>query len=198
MKLHNILLIVILLLSLWSCNNSTKENKDIIKETVKAVKEIPKTNDFRERLKATEPATEAQFQNWLPIILGDLKRTEFTSTRISQNDIASAGAIYTNGDNKKIILTIVDGASKDGLLAIQSHYMAQNTALNSTKTSGYEKTYEHNGLKVLETYVKDSGFYRVLYLYNLRFGITLESHGLSYDELWQVISEIDFNKLNTL
>ena len=183
---------------LFSCSNTKKENKEILQETVKTIKKAPKSNDFRERLKNTEPATEAQLKNWLPENLGNLKRETFTTSRISQNNIASAGAIYKNDENQKLEITIVDGASKDGLLAINTHYMAQNMKINSNKASGYEKTYERNGLKVLETYAKKDNFYRVLFLYDMRFGITLKSYNLSNDELWSLIDKLDKSELNNL
>lgn len=191
-------IIVLLGSFLLSCNSTNKENQAAIKETVKSVKELPKTNDFRDHLKATEPATEAQLKNWLPTQLGELKRMDFTMSRISQNDISSAGAQYKNGNHKTLELTIVDGASKDGLLAIQTHYLAQNTELNNTKASKYEKTYEKNGLKVLETYVKKDDFYRVLFLYDMRFGITVESHGLTYDEVSDAIAQLNLKSLNDM
>lgn len=198
MQLRYILTFTLFLL-FWSCNTKTaQEEKNIPEEKSKTVKEKPLTGDFRERLKATEPATEAEFQNWLPESLGELTRIEFTTTRISQDDIASAGAIYKNGDVKKLELSIVDGASKDGLLAINSHYIAHNSELSSTNHSGYEKTYVHKGLKALETYVKYNNFYRILLLHNTRFGITIESYGLSHDELWSVIEQINFETLNEL
>ena len=196
MKPQKTYFIILLLFIFWSCNTNKKENKEVLQETVKAVKKAPKTNDFRERLKATEPATEAQLKNWLPENLGDFKRETFTTSRISQNNIASAGAIYKNDENHKLEISIVDGASKNGLLAINTHYMAQNMKHSNTNSSGYEKTYERNGLKVLETYVKKDNFYKVLFLYEMRFGITVESYGLSNDELWQAIEKLNYTKLN--
>lgn len=184
-------------LFLVACGKETKKHSTETKtNTVQVNKKANNSIDFRERLKTTEPATEAQFHSWIPTSLGAFNRVEFTTSRISQNDIASAGAIYKNGGEKKLELAIVDGASKDGLLAINPHYIAHNSDLNSKIVSGYEKTYEHNGLKVLETYVKDNLFYRVLILHDTRFGITVESNGLSYDELWEAISELDLNELN--
>jgi len=175
------------------CNSKTEKNKETIKETTEMVKEQPKSGDFRERLKQTTPATEEQLQSVFRNNLGDFDRAEFTKSRISQSDIASAGAIYTNGATKKIEVSIVDGASRDGLLAIQTHYIAQTLALNSVKSSGHEKTYEKNGLKVLETYVKKDELYRVSFLYDMRFGITFESHGVSHEELWRTIESFDLN-----
>ncbi|RKF02837.1 hypothetical protein C8N26_2687 [Tenacibaculum lutimaris] len=198
MKPQKTYFIILLLFFIWSCNTNKKESKEILQETVKAVKKAPKSNDFRERLKTTEPATEAQLKNWLPENLGNFKRETFTTSRISQNSIASAGAIYKNDENQKLEITIVDGASKDGLLAINTHYMAQNMKINSNKASGYEKTYERNGLKVLETYAKKDNFYRVLFLYDMRFGITLKSYNLSNDELWSLIDKLDKSELNNL
>jgi|GEM_PF-5963875 len=193
-------LITVTLLS--ACGSTTKEKEEtkaIVEETVKTVKNQQKSDDFREQLKAQEPATEAQFQNWLPENIANFNRKEFTKTRISQDNIASAGAIYNNeNDTKNLEIKIVDGASKDGLLAIQSHYMAQTLELNNVKPSQHEKTYEKNGLKVLETYVKKDEFYRVSFLYNMRFGITIENNGLSYDEVWQVIDALDLKRLNSL
>ena len=197
MKLPYLLAIVTLAFFL-GCNSKTEQDKKIIKEVTKMVKEKPKTEDFRERLKTTTPASEKQLQSILPTTLGSLERTEFTKSRISQNDIASAGAIYTDGTNKKIIVSIVDGASKDGLLAIQTHYMAQTLELNSIKSSGHEKTYEKNGLKILETYVKKDEFYRISYLYDMRFGVTLETHKLPREALDQIIEQLNLNELKNL
>lgn len=199
MKWFNDSIVMLLLLMFCSCNNNTKESTAIIKETVKTVKETPKVDDFRERLKATEPATEMQLQNCLPTNLNGFKRIEFTKSRISQSDIASAGAIYKNSDaTKKIEITIVDGASQDGLLAINPHYMAQTMKFSSKKSSGYQKTYENNSLKVLETYVENDSYYDVKFLVDMRFGITVVSLGINHDALWDIISTLDLNKLNTL
>lgn len=193
------IVIIFGLFFLFCCGDDKTKNKQIIQETVKTVKEIPKTNDFRAQLKATMPATEVQFKDWLPTSINRFKRTEFMNIRGSQNDIATAGAIYGNEDStKKLEIKIADGASKDGLLAIQSHYLAQTLEINNVKPSHYEKTYEKNGLKVLENYVKKDSFYRVSFLYAMRFGITIESHGLDYDELWQTITMLDITKLNSL
>ncbi len=197
MKLPYLLAIVTLAFFL-GCNSETEQDKKTTKEVTKMVKEKPKTEDFRERLKTTTPASEKQLQSILPTTLGSLERTEFTKSRISQNDIASAGAIYTDGTNKKIIVSIVDGASKDGLLAIQTHYMAQTLELNSIKSSGHEKTYEKNGLKILETYVKKDEFYRISYLYDMRFGVTLETHKLPREALDQIIEQLNLNELKNL
>jgi hypothetical protein len=183
---------------LWSCNSKTAKEKNTPIEKTKTVEEQPLTGDFREQLKATEPATEQQFQSWLPERLGDFTRVEFTKSRVQQSDIASAGAIYKNGDAKKIELSIVDGASKDGLLAINSHYIAHNSELSSNNGSGFEKTYEHNGLKALETYSKNDNFYRILLFHNTRFGITIESYGISHEELWNAIDQIELETLNKL
>ncbi|MDT0555200.1 hypothetical protein [Patiriisocius hiemis] len=197
MKLPYFLTILFLFL-FFGCNTKTKKEKETIKEVTEMVKEKPKTKDFRERLEATSPASEKQLQSILPTTLGGLKRIEFTKSRISQNDIASAGAIYTDGTNKKIEVSIVDGASKDGLLAINTHYMAQTLELNSVKSSGHEKTYEKNGLKVLETYVKKDEFYRVSFLYDMRFGVTLETHKVPREALEQIIEQLNLNKLKNL
>ncbi len=184
---------------IWSCNSkTTQEEKNFPEEKAKTIKEKPLTGDFRQQLKATEPATEKEFQEWLPERLGEFTRVEFTKSRISQSDVASAGAIYTNGDAKKIEISIVDGASKDGLLAINYHYIAHNSELSNTNGSGYEKTYVHNGLKALETYSKNDNFYRILLLHNTRFGITIESYGVNHEELWNAIDQIKLEKLNEL
>ncbi|QIE58885.1 hypothetical protein G5B37_04700 [Rasiella rasia] len=199
MSIPNVRSIFILLLFtsfLVSCKTEAEKNKTIIEETVKTVKSNTTGDAFRDRLKAQEPATESQLKDWLPKSIYTFRRTEFMKIRGSQSDIATAGAIYSNGDiNKKLEIKIADGASKDGLLAIQSHYMAQTLELNNVKPSKYEKTYEKNGLKVLETYVQKDAFYRVSFLYDMRFGITIESTGLTYEELWEAIGALELNKL---
>ncbi len=91
--------------------------------------------------------------------MSDFKRETFTTS----HNIASSGAIYKNDENHKLDISIVDGASKDGLLAINTHYMAQNMKHSNTNSSGHEKTYERNGLKGLETCIKKDNFYRVLF-----------------------------------
>lgn len=182
-----------------ACNSSSKESKSIMEETTKTVKNVQKAEDFRERLKAMDPATEAELKNWLPTAIGDFNRTEFGTSHVPQNEIASAEATYTIGDNdKKLVLRIVDGASKSGLIAIGSHYMAQNLDIDNVKNSGHEKTYEKNGLKVLETYVKKISLYRINFLYDMRFGITVEGYHLNQDELWQIIDKLKVEQLRTL
>ena len=76
--------------------------------------------------------------------------------------------------------------------------MAQTMKFSSEKSSGHQKTYENKGLKVLETYVAKDSYYEVKFLYNMRFGITLVSRGLSYDELWKIITELELDNLKNL
>ena len=188
-----------ILLMFSACNTSTKESKSIIEDATKTVKNVQKAEDFRERLEAMNPATEAELKNWLPHKIGDFKRTEFGNSHAPQNEIASAEGIYKDDTtDQKISIKIVDGASKSGLIAINSHYMAQNLKIENVKKSGHEKTYEHNGLKVLETYVQKSSFYRISFLYDMRFGITIETYHLSHEELWQVITSLNLKQLKQL
>ena len=200
MKNLKLISVLFIFLGLFSCDNNSKDNERILGESMKTLKKVNKAEDFRERLKALEPVTEQALKNWFPKNLNGYTLTDFFNFRGSQKEIAQVAGIYyqDNDTNTKLQIHIADGASNSGLLAIQSHYMAQNLEMDNSRDSGYEKTYEKNGFKVLETYVKKDDFYRVLFLYDMRFGVTVESNGLSYDELWQTIEVLDLEKLKKL
>jgi len=177
---------------LISCTNTKKENKEIIQETAKVVREIPKSNDFRARLKDTEPVTKEQFESWLPKTLIDLPLTTSTINMIP--GLGSCSGTYNVG-NKRIRVMVIDGAGDRGASGVSSYMFASNMDYDEDNDSRYTKTKFIDGVKVKETFHKSDGNYHISMFYGERFAVDIETKEINHNELEQLIKELNLEQL---
>ena len=150
-----------------------------------------------ETLKKMTPLTNEELKALLPEELLGLKRKELSVGDNAMMQLASAEAKYSDGDQKKIKLEIMDGAGETGSAMVSILMMSFNMNKEKITETGYEKTAEINGNKAIikensgENYVNSS----IQMVAKNRYLITLIGDGISYDDLEKALNQLKLSQL---
>lgn len=150
-----------------------------------------------ETLKKMTPLTNEELKALLPEEILGLKRKELSVGDNAMMQIASAEAKYSDGDQKKIKLEIMDGAGETGSAMVSILMMSFNMNKEKITETGYEKTAEINGNKAIikensgENYVNSS----IQMVAKNRYLITLTGDGISYDDLEKALNQLKLSQL---
>ncbi len=150
-----------------------------------------------ETLKKMTPLTNEELKALLPEELLGLKRKELSVGDNAMMQLASAEAKYSDGDQKKIKLEIMDGAGETGSAMVSILMMSFNMNKEKITETGYEKTAEINGNKAIikensgENYVNSS----IQMVAKNRYLITLTGDGISYDDLEKALNQLKLSQL---
>lgn len=150
-----------------------------------------------EILKKMTPLTNEELKALLPEELLALKRKELSVGDNAMMQLASAEAKYSDGDQKKIKLEIMDGAGETGSAMVSILMMSFNMNKEKITETGYEKTAEINGNKAIikensgENYVNSS----IQMVAKNRYLITLTGDGISYDDLEKALNQLKLSQL---
>lgn len=150
-----------------------------------------------ETLKKMTPLTNEELKALLPEELLALKRKELSVGDNAMMQLASAEAKYSDGDQKKIKLEIMDGAGETGSAMVSILMMSFNMNKEKITETGYEKTAEINGNKAIikensgENYVNSS----IQMVAKNRYLITLTGDGISYDDLEKALNQLKLSQL---
>lgn len=150
-----------------------------------------------ETLKKITPLTNEELKALLPEELLGLKRKELSVGDNAMMQLASAEAKYSDGDQKKIKLEIMDGAGETGSAMVSILMMSFNMNKEKITETGYEKTAEINGNKAIikensgENYVNSS----IQMVAKNRYLITLIGDGISYDDLEKALNQLKLSQL---
>lgn len=150
-----------------------------------------------ETLKKMTPLTNEELKALLPEELLGLKRKELSVGDNAMMQLASAEAKYSDGDQKKIKLEIMDGAGETGSAMVSILMMSFNMNKEKITETGYEKTAEINGNKAIikensgENYVNSS----IQMVATNRYLITLTGDGISYDDLEKALNQLKLSQL---
>lgn len=150
-----------------------------------------------ETLKKMTPLTNEELKALLPEELLGLKRKELSVGDNAMMQLASAEAKYSDGDQKKIKLEIMDGAGETGSAMVSILTMSFNMNKEKITETGYEKTAEINGNKAIikensgENYVNSS----IQMVAKNRYLITLTGDGISYDDLEKALNQLKLSQL---
>ncbi|MFC6267820.1 hypothetical protein [Frigoriflavimonas asaccharolytica] len=164
-------------------NNLSNSLEDIQKETEELKKLAPISNDA---LKAVMPET----------VMG-MKRTSISVGDNSMIQMSSAEAEYTGEENKKVKITVMDGAGETGSAMISMMKMGLATNSEKTTDTSFEKMGEFNGVKASikernkDTFVDSE----IQYILKSRFLVTIEGNGYTTDELKVVMDTINSSDL---
>ena len=188
------------LISCGEKKESTEATPKKPTETIKKAEKVStKKEDFKKLvadLKTKTPATKEQFENWLPKTLIELSQTTSTINLIPGKSMCSAA--YKNAD-KEITMTVIDGASNINPAYLEAYATYNIDDFNSEYSYGYDKATTIDGIKLREAYHKnEGGTYTITTFYNQRFSITLIAKKITYQELEQVIKELNLEHLKTL
>ncbi|WP_313501468.1 hypothetical protein [Kaistella carnis] len=147
-----------------------------------------------ETLKKMTPLTNEELKALLPEELLGLKRKELSVGDNAMMQLASAEAKYSDGDQKKIKLEIMDGAGETGSAMVSILMMSFNMNKEKITETGYEKTAEINGNKAIikensgENYVNSS----IQMVAKNRY---LTGDGISYDDLEKALNQLKLSQL---
>ena len=150
-----------------------------------------------ETLKKMTPLTNEELKALLPEELLGLKRKELSVGDNAMMQLASAEAKYSDGDQKKIKLEIMDGAGETGSAMVSILMMSFNMNKEKITETGYEKTAEINGNKAIikensgENYVNSS----IQMVAKNRYLITLTGDGISYDDLEKALNQLKLSQV---
>lgn len=150
-----------------------------------------------EILKKMTPLTNEELKALLPEEILGLKRKELSVGDNAMMQLASAEAKYSDGDQKKIKLEIMDGAGETGSAMVSILMMSFNINKEKITETGYEKTAEINGNKAIikensgENYVNSS----IQMVAKNRYLITLTGDGISYDDLEKALNQLKLSQL---
>jgi len=142
-----------------------------------------------ERLSKLEPITSSQIKNWLPETIGNFKRTAFKIEK--QMGISMVKLTFENDENKKIDITVIDGADV-GSAAVSMYLMAENASIESEDDTGYMRTETFNKHKVMITYKNDehNEESELRSVIAKRFLVEAKAKNLKPKELWGYVQQL--------
>lgn len=167
-----------------ACNSNRDKAKIQIKDPkgktaasidVKGLEELAnsaeKAEEKTEALKKLTPLTTDQLKALMPEELMGMKKV---STSVNTyTGTALSVATYKNDDNKELKLLVYDCAGEGGAGIYTIRYgLLWN--YNHEDEHGYQKTFDFNGQKAIENYVKASDQYSITFLSNDRLLVTVE------------------------
>lgn len=150
-----------------------------------------------ETLKKLTPLTNEELKALLPEELLGLKRKELSVGDNAMMQLATAEAKYSDGEQKKIKLEIMDGAGETGSAMVSILMMSFNMNKEKITETGYEKTAEINGNKAIIKDNNDGSYVNssIQMVAKNRYLITLTGDGVSYADLEKALNQLKLSEL---
>ena len=196
-----------LLLIVIACK---KENNPInkFKEAVESAKEVKQgfegvqevlkgSEDVKEnieRLSKLKPTSSSQIKSWLPETMGNFTRTAFKIEK--QIGIILVKLTFENDENKKIDITVIDGADV-GSAAVSMYLMAENANIESEDDTGYMRTEIFDNHKVMVTYKKSeqNEASELRSVIAKRFLVEVKASDMKPEKLWEHVKQLKIKQL---
>jgi hypothetical protein len=182
------------------CDKKTDEQKEVViqEEGMKDVKDtFEEAGKTSEDLKKATPVSNEQLKTLLPEKIDGLQRKRFS---IGQLGMHVAEAEYGEED-KKISLSILDGAGEVGSGMIAMMQIGINTRGESEDENGYLRPITMDGNKGVEEQERSDNAVtnKITLIIKDRFMLTLEGKNIEVDKLKSIIDSEDFiDKLEDL
>lgn len=193
--LFKFLIAALPLVSLSSCGGNKNEETEEAKSTLGAFKELADRAEEMTKKEPVEPVTHQELKEILPGELAGIPRTE-TESESNQAigfKVSLAKGRYSN-DDKQIDLNIMDlgGVGGFAVAGLAAWTLAEGEKETAT---GYERTIKLDGHKAFEKYNNESKQGDLKLFFNERYLVSLESHGLSMDEIKSAYRQLELSKL---
>lgn len=194
------------LLGCWGANQSGNPFQDSKEEAFREEPPLAHTGsssylseEALERMKELQlmkPTSMEEFKAWLPNSIGVFKRSSFSAGNQWVADISTLNGEYINPvENKKMNITIIDGAGKSGG-GFTVLYIGQfSTDFEEQHAYGYSKSvYKHGkqGVLTVNTLQKKVEFE---FLEGKRYYVKLNGINLAPDELFRLMDGFKLHKL---
>lgn len=194
------LTVVLVSTTLGACMGEAKEKLKTAKKGVSNattfVKETQKVEKRIEKLKDATPLTNEQLKTWLPESLGALERTGFKVGQAGMYQVNSVEGTYkTSEDKKKFSVMIIDGAGPTGSMMSASYGLLGNFEMETEDELKHQQTVEVNGVKAQQTYKKKSNDTQLMFAYQERFLVTVNSTNMNAEETWQLTKKLNLEDL---
>jgi hypothetical protein len=150
-----------------------------------------------ENLKNIPPMTNEELKSVFPENLLGLKRKELSVGDNAMMNISTAEAIYTDDNNKRIKVEIIDGAGETGSTMVSIMMTGLNSDTDKTTETGFEKSTEINGVKSIVSENKDGERInsQIQTVLKNRYLLTLYANGFTFNELQKVLTELNSSAL---
>lgn len=150
-----------------------------------------------EELKKTAPVSNDEFKTAVPEKLLGMSRKELSLGETSMMEMNSATARYHGKNGNEITLIINDGAGEMGSSLYTLTKLGLAADVEKQNEYGWQKTMDIAGNKSVVEEEKNADFItsKITFIAKDRYLISLNSQGLSADELKKAVSEINLNAL---
>jgi hypothetical protein len=153
--------------------------------------------EIEQQLVKQTPITKAQYENWMPKKIGNLKRTgyEIGKTIERMPTLNNIEFLFEKGD-KKATVTIVDCANNKKAADVYTLMlgMASRDWKDKTKT-GYNTATKMDDTRVIIEYNETEGKTMLSHNANDRFLIKAEASNINPEELWGILKDLHLEKL---
>ena len=195
--MSKIVLTISLIFLLWSCNSSEKRHiNDGINEIEISTKTIQEANrslnsidNKINTLRRTKPIKKDELIKVFPKEILSFVRTEYHNEQSNTTmDIVIGDATYNDHD-KKINVTITDGAGETGSAMVSIMMIALHSDIKKIHDNGFEETGILHGRRAIfkeERLIKDNSSKiscSIQYITRDRYAISLSSDHIKLDEL---------------
>ncbi|MFA7616472.1 MAG: hypothetical protein WBF83_05455 [Moheibacter sp.] len=171
-----------------------KEAKENISNAGKVIKESQNFQQDIERLSALEPLTNAEFKEWMPKEINGMTRNSFKAGETAMLQISSAEAGYSDEEKtKRFSVTVTDGAGAMGASAISGLSMSLKMSIEEENESGYRKTMERNGVRVMEEYRNENT--KIQLISKDRYWVEATGNNMTPEETWKAVDALKLDKL---
>ena len=150
-----------------------------------------------EELKKTAPVSNDEFKTAVPETLLGMSRKELSLGETSMMEMNSATARYHSENGNEITLIINDGAGEMGSSLYTLTKLGLAADVEKQNEYGWQKTMDIAGNKSVVEEEKNADFItsKITFIAKDRYLISLNSQGLTVEELKKAVSEINFNTL---
>lgn len=200
-------IVLLSMLAILACKkNEEKNDEPGLMDAVEGIDNLSKAGDAledfekqQEKLKEMTPVSNEVLKSVLTEELGDLKRTNFSAGNASMMGLTNAEAKYTSETSeKKVELSIMDGAGEAGSSIISLTVMALSMNMESIENTVTKKSEVINGVKCLteDDENPDNKKSAITFIYKDRYQVVMNGKDLSLDELKSYMKKLDLSELD--
>jgi hypothetical protein len=205
--MKKLLIISCSLLFLANCSKKeekTDKNSTSISDVISGAKNLNSLSNSMEdiqknteKLKKMSPLSNDELKAVMPETMMGLKRTSLSVGDNSMLQFSSSEAEYSDGENKKIKITVMDGAGETGSAMVSVMMMGFATNSEKTTENSFEKMGDFNGVKasIKERKSEDRVNSDIQYIVKERYLISIEANGYTTEELKAVMNDINSSSL---
>ncbi len=169
-------------------SNDVNDLKDAAKQLQEALNNTGNSD-------AKEPVNFRQLKALFPKKVADLKLDDSSgeTAGFAGFKISNANAEYSDGDKKRIDVSITDAAGIPSAMAGLASWT--NIELDRDSDDGFERTTTYKGFKAFEKYDNKNKEGSIALIVADRFVVNVEGDGVSMDDIYKTVDAMPLNQL---